>query len=363
MAADTTTQHSRSLQLLDVGTQPRTKAISKLFMAMEENPQIGGVAGEIAVREPKIYNMLEAAQHFEYKISHVLDKAMESVFGYISVLPGAFSAYRYEAIQGSPLNHYFFVEENSVKDMGPFMSNMYLAEDRVLCFELVAKRNSDWTLHYEAGAIADTDVPGTILELIKQRRRWLNGAFFSLIYYVSKFFRITKDSAHSWPRKFMFWIQFLYQLSTLILNWFTVGTLYLSFSIVFFMSFSAFPSVERELIYTFNIAYMFLTILQFLLGLGGKANNTHRMYWVCCLIYGLIMYLALLLSLYHLATQNPSIFVVIAALVAFGSYAVGALLHGELVTIMMVLPQYLFMLPTFVNMFIIYSFCNMHDIS
>ena len=37
------------------------------------------------------------------QLSHVMDKSMESVFGYISVLPGAFSAYRFRAIRGQPL--------------------------------------------------------------------------------------------------------------------------------------------------------------------------------------------------------------------------------------------------------------------
>ncbi len=36
-------------------------------------------------------------------MSHIMDKGFESFFGFISVLPGAFSAYRWEAINNMKL--------------------------------------------------------------------------------------------------------------------------------------------------------------------------------------------------------------------------------------------------------------------
>jgi chitin synthase len=58
-------------------------------------------------------------------MSNILDKPLESSFGYISVLPGAFSAYRYAALQGLPLQQYFKGEQMHDGD-NIFAANMYL---------------------------------------------------------------------------------------------------------------------------------------------------------------------------------------------------------------------------------------------
>ena len=66
-----------------------------------------------------LLNPLIAAQNFEYKISNILgnifwrlevaelnfctDKPLESMFGYVSVLPGAFSAYRLRLVSGATM--------------------------------------------------------------------------------------------------------------------------------------------------------------------------------------------------------------------------------------------------------------------
>lgn len=69
-------------------------------------------------------------------MSNILDKPLESIFGYITVLPGAFSAYRYIALQNDqtgegPLQKYFLGEKMHGAGADIFTANMYLAEDRV----------------------------------------------------------------------------------------------------------------------------------------------------------------------------------------------------------------------------------------
>jgi chitin synthase len=155
--------------LLDVGTKPDSKALYHLWKAFDQDSNVAGAAGEIKADKGKgwlgLLNPLVASQNFEYKMSNILDKPLESVFGYITVLPGALSAYRYFALQNDatghgPLSQYFKGETLHGRDADVFTANMYLAEDRILCWELVAKRDERWVLKFVKSAYGETDVPG-----------------------------------------------------------------------------------------------------------------------------------------------------------------------------------------------------------
>ena len=162
--------------LLDAGTVPGAGAIGRLLDPMRRDARIAGTCGELVAERASACGLVRRAQHYEYKMAHVMDKAMESTVGFISVLPGAFSAYRYAAIRGKPLRAYFRflgAETLTLKE-----GNLFLAEDRILCTELLMQGS---VLHCARGATATTDVPSTVVALIHQRRRWLNGAIFALI--------------------------------------------------------------------------------------------------------------------------------------------------------------------------------------
>lgn len=98
--------------LLDVGTRPGNNSIYRLWKTFDVNSNVGGACGEIAAYKGKnwkyllnplgkvtrLYNFPPcanrpckvAAQNFEYKLSNILDKPTESMFGYISVLVNMF---------------------------------------------------------------------------------------------------------------------------------------------------------------------------------------------------------------------------------------------------------------------------------
>lgn len=60
----------------------------------------------------------------------------------------------------------YFAGEKMHNNSNFFTANMYLAEDRILCYELVAKKGSKWILQYVKNSTGETDVPTEIPDFI-----------------------------------------------------------------------------------------------------------------------------------------------------------------------------------------------------
>jgi chitin synthase len=229
-------------------------------------------------------------------MSNILDKPLESAFGFISVLPGAFSAYRFVALQNDkngqgPLEKYFLGETlHGGSDAGLFESNMYLAEDRILCFEIVTKRNCHWILQYVKSANGETDVPDTVTELVLQRRRWLNGSFFAAIYAIVHFLKFFRSN-HSIFRKFAFFVEFVFNTVNMIFAWFAIGNFFLVFKILT-TSLGSPTLLGRPgeiLSVVFTWLYGVFLITCFVLALGNRPAGSGRLYTAMVWFWAMIM--------------------------------------------------------------------------
>lgn len=395
--------------LLDAGTKPGHKSLLALWEAFYNDKDLGGACGEIHAMLGRgwrnLVNPLIAAQNFEYKISNILDKPLESSFGYVSVLPGAFSAYRFRAIMGRPLEQYFHGDQTLSKQLGKkgiegmniFKKNMFLAEDRILCFELVAKAGSKWHLTYVKASKGETDVPEGAAEFIGQRRRWLNGSFAASIYSLMHFGRMYK-SGHNIIRMFFLHIQMLYNIGQQILTWFSLASYWLTTTVIMDLvgtpsssnDESAFPfgNTATPIVNTIlKYLYLAFLFLQFILALGNRPKGSRWSYITSFCVFGLIQLYITVDSLYlvvhafsdkntkwfdtdsaddfissFFSSTGPGI-IIIALAATFGLYFVASFLYLDPWHMFTSFPQYMLCMSSYINILNVYAFSNWHDVS
>ncbi|EAR99425.3 chitin synthase (macronuclear) [Tetrahymena thermophila SB210] len=199
--------------LLDCGLVPDEKALFNMFLAFETDKNIGGVCGFMGIKFQDVYTDagqrkdeykraqpqidflsdlfqkifdVQKAQMYEYNMGHFIDKPFESLFGYIQVLPGAFSGYRWDALKRDEetkdciLDDYLSSVLDQSRELTLEQQNMNLAEDRILCLKIYSKHGKKYTLKYLPNCRAKVDPVTDLMTLISQRRRWINGSTFAL---------------------------------------------------------------------------------------------------------------------------------------------------------------------------------------
>ncbi|KAF8559990.1 glycosyltransferase family 2 protein [Imleria badia] len=388
--------------LLDVGTKPTGTSIYELWKCFDSHSNVGGACGEICVDTGRgcgllLTSPLAASQNFEYKMSNILDKPLESVFGYISVLPGAFSAYRYKALLNGPdgkgpLASYFKGEAmhgGGASSAGLFERNMYLAEDRILCFEIVTKKREGWVLKYVKSAKASTDVPTTVPEFISQRRRWLNGSLFASIHSTIFFYKIW-TSGQNPIRMLVLQIEFIYNAVQLLFTWTALANFYLAF---FFLvssatapgqnnAFNFLSSGVGQIIFeVFLKLYIALLFVTTVCSLGNRPQGSKWIYALAMILFGFCNVITLWCAGYTVylavphsvsgwknignlvATNQAFREIVISLGATYGLYFVSSFMHFEPWHMFTSFIQYMFLLPSYVNILMMYAMCNLHDVT
>lgn len=404
---------------IDVGTKLAPKALLSMWEAFYNDKDLGGACGEVYCllgrRLRNLLNPLTAAQNFEYKISYQLDRALEAATGYISVLPGAFCAFRYvkpspkkmqsndcrfRAIMGRPLEQYFhgdvtlarILGKKGIEGMSTLKKNMYLAEDRIICLETFLKAGSKWHLSYVKAAKAETDHPDDMADFISQRRRWLNGAFAATIYSIRAYPRVFK-SKHNIARIALFHLQFCYNITSFVLAWFTLAGYLLSLFIVNNISGDpppgtkviGFPFGRATPVFNaiLQVIYICTIVVQLIMALGSRPRAARKTYIASFVIFGFAQLYFIINVIYlfkrvgNIRFENPGaqnfeyinqyfsdigdLTVIASGVASFGVYMAAGFLHLDPWHLFTSYAQYLLVLSSYTNILSIYAFSNFND--
>jgi len=118
-----------------------------------DDPKVGAVAGNVKVGNR--LNLLTRLQAIEYITSQNLDRRAFSSVNGIMVVPGAIGAWRAAAV-----------------DAAGGYSSQTLVEDADITVSII---RAGYRVVYEPGALAFTEAPETVRQLVRQRLRWTFG--------------------------------------------------------------------------------------------------------------------------------------------------------------------------------------------
>lgn len=117
------------------------------------DPAVGAVAGNVKVQNRK--RMLTDLQALEYLEGLNMARSSQGFLQMVNIIPGPIGIFR----------------KSAFKDAGFYSSDTF-AEDADVTLKILA---AGWKIAYEPNAIAFTEAPITIYQLLKQRYRWTRG--------------------------------------------------------------------------------------------------------------------------------------------------------------------------------------------
>lgn len=213
---------------IDVGVIPKKDALYKMWFELQANPNTAATAARSLLPPPENrLGLLQTWQYCDITAERIVNWPSEVFLGNLSVLTGQLSLLRVTSVMDSTrddkderiLDRYY----RGLQDLGPFESNMYLAEDRILGQEMVFKKDKRWELGYQTNAEATIDACQSWAELCRQRRRWICSSMACRIATLKKLPDILHNTSRSAAEKLHKFIAILYFMINSLLEWLVPG--------------------------------------------------------------------------------------------------------------------------------------------
>ncbi|CAD8184804.1 unnamed protein product [Paramecium octaurelia] len=276
-------------------------------------------------------------------------------------------------------------------------ANMFLAEDRVLCKLLFC---NGYYLRYIASSLVYVDPCSSLKLLILQRRRWINGSWHALSYISDNYDEELNASQHSWWDKQKFKLSItqakIQQLMIYFMESFQILWLYM---ILYAIVDTGDPGLNNFIISTVIAFYVYLVFMIIYLAinydpalireLGSSAKQKaetdyyfSRLFFVSTCL-GFISLGTVVYTIYLLISeiffnygfndivekpQVPQSYYLVLVVVSIGSIILPilssiCLLPQNIFNAALTMIPYFYYQPTYMHLFVIYSFCRIDDLS
>lgn len=209
---------------VDADSKLHPSALKWISRRFSKNQRLGAVAGNVKIDRSR--SVLKILQSLEYTTSINLGRKSQSLLHCVMIVPGAIAALKTEALH----------------KVGYFSSDTF-AEDFDITMRIL---QAGYHVEYESRAIAFTQAPESIEDLLKQRRRWNRGITQVLAKYQCMYMN---------PK---------YGLTGLVgvpYMWFEQGSCILNFFLLFILITSAFINLQITSLTIGILIYWGLTIL------------------------------------------------------------------------------------------------------
>ena len=234
---------------IDADSMVAPDAIRKLISHFS-NPRIGAVAGNIVVGNE--VNRLTLMQALEYVTGQSLERRAFGLFGMVTVIPGAFGAWRTEA----------------VRKIGGYQADT-VAEDADLTVQLIEQ---GYQTVYEDRAIAFTEAPIHAKALRKQRFRWTFGVLQTLFKHRLAFSARPSFGLFVLPSLLLY--QVLFPLLSPLLDFVFLGGMIIALLSKPFQVNSA-SNAAQLILYFLIFAFLDAVTCLLALGMDGKTSAKH----------------------------------------------------------------------------------------
>ncbi len=146
------------------------------------DPYIGAVAGNVKVQNRK--KVMTDLQALEYLEGLNMARSAQGFLQLVNIIPGPIGLFR----------------KTALRDAGFYSSDTF-AEDADVTLKILAK---GWKIVYEPNAVAYTEAPETIYQLLKQRYRWTRG----ILQAVRKHKKYLYNPTMNFNNSFVLWSMF-----------------------------------------------------------------------------------------------------------------------------------------------------------